>query len=102
MKHTPGPWSVGDGSAESMYAGSNIVQAHRPDSAALFNLADVNIHFEAEANARLIAAAPELLEALRQCMPQIHECASANCAADGHHECPYGLARAAIKKATEK
>jgi hypothetical protein len=63
-QHTPGPWKV--------KAGSNAVLAGRKQICSHVNAASVlpvNIvedHKIAEANARLIAAAPELLEALKK------------------------------------
>lgn len=69
-KHTPGPWEVSKG-----YDGSISVSATRPYrinniSAGTPVICDVYQHlefdsFSGEANARLIAAAPELLDALR-------------------------------------
>lgn len=65
-KHTPGPWNI---SSANLYAvnarGRGIATAHGTD--------DVNYSDffppteEASANARLIAAAPDLLEALMAC-----------------------------------
>lgn len=52
VKHTPGPWAVS--------LGMRTIQV----IAGSFRLA-IGIDKEAEANARLIAAAPELLEALK-------------------------------------
>jgi len=54
-KYTPGPWSAKkhtDTKGLTVSAGGN-------------SIASVRLRDEAEANARLIAAAPELLEALR-------------------------------------
>lgn len=69
-KHTPGPWAVSKG-----YDGSISVSATRPYrinniSAGTPIICDVYQHpefdsFSGAANARLIAAAPELLDALR-------------------------------------
>lgn len=60
-KHTPGPWSIKD----------DAVNAIEPDvMAGEFYIAQCfghSHHDEALANARLIAAAPELLEALQDC-----------------------------------
>jgi len=55
-KHTPGPWIIRDGSfidAPTMTCLANVRAAHVADN------------FECQANAKLIAAAPDLLEALR-------------------------------------
>jgi len=40
-------------------------------------------------------------KALQQCWPQIKPCASANCEAEGHKDCPYGLARAELEPSEE-
>lgn len=58
--HTPGPWHVYDSRFREVNgaimdaAGNKVASAHGPTTE------------ELEANARLIAAAPELLEALRR------------------------------------
>ena len=54
--HTPGPW---------VYNGNTVQSAGRHYSSTLIATTSMAPHFEqAKANARLIAAAPELLEAL--------------------------------------
>lgn len=68
VKHTLGPWRVGEGGMPSrlnvwdVWAGAQIAHVKR------FPVADdvrqIQADAEAEANARLIAAAPDLLEAL--------------------------------------
>lgn len=57
MKHTPGPW----------YANGIVVRPANVDRNPCIAVADDQdrLRDEQEANARLIAAAPELLEALR-------------------------------------
>lgn len=69
-KHTPGPWVVWDGNVK-VYAGpvdentTCCISGYRCKIAECDDLYDENMtEEEAEANARLIAAAPELLEAL--------------------------------------
>lgn len=63
-KHTPGPWEVqpdqrSQGEALAIVGGSSLIIARTPK-------ATLDMHRRVdEANARLIAAAPELLEALR-------------------------------------
>ena len=52
MKHTPGPWSV-DHNINVMAAGGFVA------------FPGISAGFDQKANARLIAAAPELLEALQ-------------------------------------
>ena len=90
-KHTPGPWMVGyndgsgrgysaDGSFDSIYVTHNGENA----VATMFN--------GSHADARLIAAAPDLLESLIQVVTLLD-----------HPDCPYRnsieIARRAIKKA---
>ena len=58
-KHTPGPWSA---SAASSIVGA-MISAPKGNIGAAFSQID---KAECEANASLIAAAPELLEELRQ------------------------------------
>lgn len=77
-KHTPGPWTVGDTPA--------IVY---DDNACEVAIATFNQE-SCEANARLIAAAPELLAALEAWV----DCEIAS------QEC-FKLSRAAIAKATQ-
>ena len=63
MNHTPGPWYV--------YPQSDYITAHDTDDS-LFAVATVTTEIDGllegdpQANARLIAAAPDLLEACRQ------------------------------------
>jgi hypothetical protein len=63
-EHTPGPWEVRD----RWYIS-------RPGKMALAEVKCGDVPFEAteihEANARLIAAAPDLLEALKEALPYV-------------------------------
>jgi len=77
--HTPGPW----------YQHRETVQA--PNGTLVATLANAN--GTCNDNARLIAAAPELLEALQMALPHLESVAMKDNAA-------YALARAAIAKAT--
>lgn len=64
-KHTPGPWHVGNKYPADVYAaraGHAIARAVNPQCDG-----------ECEANARLIAAAPELLEALNLAVKLLRE-----------------------------
>lgn len=89
--HTPGPWSSGAAIPITAKAcdksGFSLVFVNRDDKS------------EPEANARLIAAAPELLEALREALDCIRVYAP-----DYMHGMPrkhyVSQARAAIAKAT--
>lgn len=62
-KHTPGPWSIreGEGKDNTKWIDGNdgLVLAYVSDK----NLKDTSLR---DANAQLIAAAPELLEALKE------------------------------------
>ena len=84
-KHTPGPWDMdeGDYGIYQIETSDQIAEvfSHHPDE-------------ELKANARLIAAAPELLEALRELLEYD---GGAFCVCDD----PYAMdrARAAIAKA---
>lgn len=87
--HTPGPW---------LLSSSGV---HVRKTARGFNICDLNDALppgEWEANARLIAAAPELLAALRALVPD----AEAWMKASGHtyQTSPLLAARAVIAKAT--
>ncbi len=66
--HTPGPWHVQDGTYHP-YSPIPVIGSHRDKQnvpATIASVATRNIlSGEAEANAALIAAAPELLAALR-------------------------------------
>ncbi|MEQ0949305.1 hypothetical protein ABLR35_12430 [Pseudomonas aeruginosa] len=90
MNHTPGPWVVVDGHYPS------FIEIKGPSfSISVVTTAldlDFNDYMSRTADARLIAAAPELLEALQACIQQI----TALCSADDVPD----QARAAIAKAT--
>ena len=64
--HTPGPWNVGRGEFTTTESGIVFTRINGPKMGivATAYAHDRNID-ECEANARLIAAAPELLEALQ-------------------------------------
>lgn len=85
-KHTPGPWRVVDSWNDHMVEGQNgeeIIWQDGPHETPTIN----------KANACLIAAAPDLLEALENLADYIDERA-------GDNECrPLENARAAIAKA---
>jgi hypothetical protein len=90
-KHTPGPWEFDDKHSSGfpllcLYAADNRNPFHgsRSDD-------------EQNANARLIAAAPELLEALRAITDQLERIGDTRYDKDGQY---IDAARAAIAKAT--
>lgn len=66
-KFTPGPWEMGDYYATGIY----VWDENQDRCVALVEDCDVD-HSELEANARLIAAAPKLLEALESLVAEIN------------------------------
>lgn len=93
MKHTPGPWEFSDMSGLTMddkpYASAHV-GANQEIVAILGD--DYEKRDTVLANAQLIAAAPELLEALEEIMPYI-----------AHDKCvPWEKAQKAIDKAKAK
>ncbi len=60
-QHTPGPWKLGAHSMSAVFAGKRLVASCAGYSS---TEQQEQVHLENEANARLIAAAPELLDAL--------------------------------------
>ena len=94
-QHTPGPWIWGDNFNGLYGAGPNNEVLNYASYEGMW----LGYHKAQHANARLIAAAPDLLEALKACIPHLER--------DDHHtdalsrERPhYAAARAAIAKAT--
>jgi hypothetical protein len=98
-KHTPGPWF-----AEANDSYWEVNPMNGGDDGIPFSVANVCCSSPGyrdgglqEANARLIAAAPELLEALRELLEDTqhanHDCGDLS-------YCPVSKARAAIAKAT--
>lgn len=62
-KHTPGPWSIDQNAMEHWMITAQNSERHRGYIATLSTT-----NTQSEANARLIAAAPEMLEVLREFM----------------------------------
>ena len=78
MEHTPGPWAVEGDDREGMEWNNHIVIADRPDDRICFMAHNGPTHqVEFDANAHLIAAAPDLLAALEA--QENAEDANANC-----------------------
>jgi len=95
-QHTPGPWAVYRG---VQYQGEFTIFKGATDIA-ITRFADGDCN----ANARLIAAAPELLEVLEDVLPWLQKAEAegvfANCAAPQGGLRAINPARAAIAKAT--
>jgi hypothetical protein len=70
--HTPGPWTIEDGRIyvaprdEYAFLGEKIADVYHPHCGWVESQAGENSHPEAEANARLIAESPAMLEALER------------------------------------
>jgi hypothetical protein len=109
-KHTPGPWKAGTARRSSNF-GDMAAFVHGPGPAKIAKVwsgdpSDETNGNKAEANARLIAAAPDLLEALKDIVEQW------DAAKDPHSKAvalnspklwaALGEARAAIAKAEDK
>jgi len=96
-KHTPGPWH---------HTGREFNDVRDSDD----ELVAVALHLrvgqpersvqEAEANARLIAAAPELLDALKKMESALAKCFGPHKAEEGDRHRALAQARVAIAKAT--
>jgi len=82
-KQIPGPWTLSP-TGLCVYAGSSMIELTGPDS-----------HEQRHASARLIAAAPDLLDALGHCVAELESLGLAG------EDAPYNLpaALAAIDKA---
>jgi hypothetical protein len=95
-KHTPGPWEVEDITSQGamVYRRIKTSKDEPVGSVSAYKLSKKR-DAEAEANARLIAAAPELLEALEMMIADFGDYPASKrpCLA-------FDLARAAIARAT--
>jgi hypothetical protein len=85
--HTPGPWNTDDTKSFYVFAAEQSGVTHGPFVA----------NASTAANARLIAAAPDLLAALRQCLVIVD---AHRRAAGGEGDIAAMNARAAIARAT--
>lgn len=95
-KHTPGPWAVDDDNRPGMEWNRHIVSG---DNAICFMAhSDGKDPEQDEANARLIAAAPELLEELRDAVETIKAMSGKDLSCDPHED--VSAFEAAIAKAT--
>ena len=93
MNSTPGPWTI-TRLVSPDYALQFGIYAGPGPSVALV------VNGNREANARLIAAAPDLLAALHLALPFIEDCAMDDCYKPGYVNKAIATIRAAIKKAT--
>ena len=84
MSHTPGPWR---------YAGRSVAGAFHIGPEEGYSVGIIHHSPDGEANARLVAAAPDLLAALEECQAEIH----IECGLTDYPSCI--RARAAIAKA---
>lgn len=97
MKHTPGPWII----EKRVNTFSFVINSDNPRKC-IADSWDINTGpIETEANARLIAAAPELLEALKDLYAQACGMPK-SCGHDFTCICPGDKAKAAIAKAEGK
>ena len=106
-KHTPGPWEIHRIAPEHNKGyGQLIGPNHSWAVCALCNPLDKQHDEERDANAHLIAAAPELLVALEECVAEFDTDDAKDKLIQGHHglnePLSIEMARAAITKATEK
>ena len=69
-KHTPGPWHLDTEDEKEIVLGDSSFIATTHDSSAYSSYTSVT-EDQVKANARLIAAAPELLEALKACLAEL-------------------------------
>ena len=76
--HTPGPWHIGSGNGEGSIFAENGRMRLETGGTTLYpichNVSTWNID-EDDANARLIAAAPDLLAALETCVSELNQLA---------------------------
>jgi hypothetical protein len=94
--HTPGPWDVYAG---TMIEREGMLLATVPESSQMCPPDGRDMFWETRANARLIAAAPELLEALEDCVESLSRLRNA----DGAYRVTcLQQVRAAIAKAKGK
>lgn len=101
-KHTPGPWMV-KGRVNKSLEAVRIESHHPAYEHHLYQVADVldaNGYPQNEANLLLIAAAPELLQALIDVLPYAEACIGPTWRANPPSDSVITAARTAIAKAT--
>ena len=96
-KHTPGPWSLKD-------CGYKFIVSKTGDGYITRDVCRMDgstmAAFAQEANARLIAAAPDLLAVVKQMQSALSRCFGAHAPDEGDRHRALAQARAAIAKAT--
>lgn len=105
FKGTPGPWFIKPVPNCTVEGAVNVIQTHNNNGLG-FHIAyasgwidDKEEKDEADANARILAAAPELLEALQLLMAE-QSGGNKSCGHSGFTcTCPYDKAKATISKA---
>lgn len=101
MSYTPGPWSFTEAGNESfivVHPNKNILARI---SFSPKYMKDQQLNYEeGKANAKLIAAAPELLEACQSIFNSMNESANMSIAAKEHYKEAMDKCLAAIKKVT--
>lgn len=96
-KHTPGPWfPIESVNAETQ--GLHLIWSRSKPNETGVLIARTCFAPQSEANARLIAAAPELLEACRRAIDWLDEL-GCDCGTDEPGTCAVCIVRAAIQKA---
>ena len=93
MTHTPGPWKIVRIDGElvgSIYGGKTRICAGIID--------DMKLRREAEANAALISAAPEMLEILENLVGILEEAAQSDMDDDGVEQVSYNVVCLALSK----
>lgn len=106
FKGTKGPWQVLPEEVDKPYIRiRGTIIGHRYKVANVLTPVYENVHAreadETRANAKLIVAAPELLEALRQLRDYVEDVCAVS-SDDCHEDHPLNLASKAIKKALGK
>lgn len=102
MSHTPGPWQLDEFAKDIVEGLGRFAVRHSEHAPGGIAITVGGLGDEQVANARLIAAAPELLEALEACLAVLPGL-EVRSWPPGHEMKKFALAkaRAAISKATE-
>lgn len=102
-KHTPGPWQITEHESDELEAGGLFILSEARHTIAEVFAVKSTLSKEGKANARLIASAPALLEALQACADKLERVSASARGDNGHSEHTLTVlqqARAAIQAAT--